>query len=104
MEKAYEIQLTKKQNGPKKIENEKSSTLPKERSHIPWDVTDPFGKSVEETGDELNTTKSKYNNNKQNTVIFYQKWKKYNEIQLTTKKRTRTIKKIKIIHPPRFYG
>ena len=32
------------------------------------------------------TSYSKYNNNKQNVVIFYKKWKKYNEIQLTKNK------------------
>ena len=30
-------------------------------------------------------TSSKYNNKKQEMVIFYKKWKKYNEIQLTKK-------------------
>ena len=34
---------------------------------------DPLGKTVEETGDKLITTQSKYNNNKQNLVIFYKK-------------------------------
>ena len=29
--------------------------------------------------------KPKYNNNKQNKLLFYKIWKKYNEIQLTKK-------------------
>ena len=33
-------------------------------------------------------------------VIFYKKWKKYNEIQLT-KKMDLNIRKMTIIHPPR---
>ena len=43
---------------------------PSKESHP---VTDPLiGKdTIEETGDELITTYSKYNNNKQNMVIFY---------------------------------
>ena len=46
-------------------------------------MTDPLKKTIEETGAELITTQSKYNNNKQNMVRFYKKWKKkYNEIQL----------------------
>ena len=57
-------------------------------------MTDPLGKTVEETGDELITTYSKYNNNKQNMVIFYKKWKKYNEIQLTKNKMDLNIRKI----------
>ena len=32
-------------------------------------------------------TKSKYNSNTHNKVIFYNKWEKYNEIQLTIKNR-----------------
>ena len=32
------------------------------------------------------TSSSKYNNNKQNVVIFYKERKKYNEIQLTKNK------------------
>ena len=44
-------------------------------------MTDPLGKMVKETGDELITTKSKSNNNKYNMVIHYKNWKKYNEIQ-----------------------
>ena len=35
-------------------------------------------------------SKSKYNSNKHNIVVFYKIWKKYNEIQLT-KKLTSTI-------------
>ena len=58
-------------------------TPPSEESHP---VTDLLGKTVEETGDKLITTNNKYNNNKQNMVIFYMKWKKYNEIQLTKNK------------------
>ena len=50
-------------------------TPPSEESHP---VTDPLGKTVGETGDKHITTKSKYNNNKQNMVIFYKKWNKYN--------------------------
>ena len=34
-------------------------------------MTDPLGETVEETGDKLITTESKYNNNKENMVIFY---------------------------------
>ena len=37
---------------------------------------DTLGKTVEETGDKLMTTKSKYNNNKPNIVTVYKKWKK----------------------------
>ena len=33
-------------------------------------------------------------------VIFYKKWKKYNEIQLTKKKWTKIFEKWQIIHPP----
>ena len=62
-------------------------------------MTDPLGKTVEETGDKLITTKSKYNNNKQNEVIFNKKWKKYNEIQLTKNKMDLNIRKI-TNHPP----
>ena len=40
---------------------------PSEESHP---VTDPLGKTVEKTGDKLSTTKSKYNSNKYNMVIF----------------------------------
>ena len=64
---------------------------PREESHP---VTDPLGNTVEETGDKLITTKSKYNNNKQNMVIFYKKWKKNNEIQLTKNKMDLNIRKI----------
>ena len=56
---------------------------PSEESHP---VTDPLGKTVEETGAKLMTTLSKYNNNKQNMVIVYKKWKKYTEIKLTKNK------------------
>ena len=38
--------------------------------------------------DGLSHPKPKYNNNKQNMEIFYKKWKKYNEIQLTKAKWT----------------
>ena len=37
--------------------------------------------------------------NKQNVVIFYKKWKKYNEIQLTKNKMDLNIQKI-TNHPP----
>ena len=40
------------------------------------------------------TSKSKYKNNKQNVVIFYKKWKKYNEIQLTKNKMDLNIRKM----------
>ena len=33
-------------------------------------------------------------------VIFYKKWKKYNEIQLTKNKMDLNNRKIIIIHPP----
>ena len=33
-------------------------------------------------------------------VIFYKKWKKYNEIQLTKNKMDLNNRKLKIIHPP----
>ena len=69
---------------------------PSEESHP---VTDPLGKTVEETGDKLITTYSKYNNNKQNMVIFYKKWKKYNEIQLTKNKMDLNNRKV-TNHPP----
>ena len=46
-----------------------------------------------------NATKAKYNNNKQNVVIFYNKWKKYNEIQLTKNKMDLNIRKM-TNHPP----
>ena len=39
-------------------------------------VTDPLGKIGEETGDELITTKYKYDNNKQNMVILKKNIKK----------------------------
>ena len=64
---------------------------PSEESHS---VTDPLGETVEETGDKLITTKSKYNNNKPNMVIFYKKWKKYNEIQLAKNKINLNIRKM----------
>ena len=32
------------------------------------------------------TTESKYNNNKDNMVVFYKIWKEYNEIELTKNK------------------
>ena len=36
-------------------------------------------------------------------VIFYKKWKKYNEIQLT-KNKMDLIEKLRIIHPPRIFS
>ena len=69
---------------------------PSEESHP---GTDPLGKTVEETGDQLMTTRSKYNNNKQNMAIVYKKWKKYNEIQLTRNKMDLNNRKM-INHPP----
>ena len=45
---------------------------PSKESHP---VTNPLGKTAEETRDKLITTKSKYKNNKQNVVKFYKKWK-----------------------------
>ena len=45
------------------------------------------------------TSLSKYNNNKQNVLIFYKKWKKYNEIQLTKYKMDLNIRKM-TNHPP----
>ena len=45
------------------------------------------------------TTLSKYNNNKQNMVRFYKKWKNYNEIQLTKNKMDLNIQKM-TNHPP----
>ena len=69
---------------------------PSEESHP---VTDPLGKTEEETGDKLITAWSKYNSNKQNIVIFYKKLKKCNEIQLTKNKMDLNIWKI-TNHPP----
>ena len=40
------------------------------------------------------TSYPKYNINKQNMVIFYKKWKKYNEIQLTKNKIYLNIRKM----------
>ena len=57
-------------------------------------MTHPLGKTVEETGDKHITTQSKYKNNKQNMVIFYKIWKKYNEIQLTKNKMDLNNKKM----------
>ena len=62
-------------------------------------MTDPLGKTVEGTGDELITTKSKYNNNKQNMVIFYKKWKKYNEIRFTKNRMDLNNRKMKNHRP-----
>ena len=45
------------------------------------------------------TSKPKYNNNKQNMVIFYKKWQKYNEIQLTKNKMDLNNRKM-THHPP----
>ena len=72
---------------------------PSEESHP---ITDPLGKTVEETRANLMTTQSNYNNNnnKQNMVIVYMKWKKYNEIQLTKNKIDLNNRKKQIIHPP----
>ena len=56
MEKVQWNSIDKTQNGLKYSKNDKSSTLPP------------------------------YNNNKQNVVIFFKKWKKYNEMQLTKNK------------------
>ena len=36
-------------------------------------------------------------------VIFYKKWKKYNDIQLTKKKDSEQSKNEKIAHPPEIY-
>ena len=54
---------------------------PREESHP---VTDPLGKTVEETGDSLSLTNLNTIVIKKK-VIFYKKWKKYYEIQLTKK-------------------
>ena len=62
-------------------------------------MTDPLGKTVEETGDELITTLTKYNNNIQKAVIFKNEWKKCNEIQLTKNKMNLNYRKL-INHPP----
>ena len=48
------------------------------------------------------TTKPKYNNNKQNMVKFYKKWKKQNEIQLTKNKMD--LNNLKITNHPPFPG
>ena len=47
-------------------------------------MTDRLGKTVEETGDKLIITQSKYYN-KQNMSLFYKKWKKYNENSIDKK-------------------
>ena len=39
-------------------------------------------------------TKIRYCNNKQKRVIFYKKWKKYNEIQLTKSRMDSNIRKL----------
>ena len=44
-------------------------------------MTDPLEKTVDDTEDELITTKSKYDNNKQNMVILLMKRKRYNEME-----------------------
>ena len=62
-------------------------------------MTDPLGKTVDDTGPQRITTQSKYNNNKQNMVIFYKKWKMYYEIQLTKNKMDLNIRK-NTNHPP----
>ena len=62
-------------------------------------MTDPLRKKVEETGDQLITTLSEYNNNKHNIVIFYKKWKKLNKIQLTKNKMDLNNQKIKNHQP-----
>ena len=41
-------------------------------------MTNLLGKTVEETGDKIITTKFKYNNNKQNMVLSYKKWQMTN--------------------------
>ena len=45
------------------------------------------------------TTKSKYNNNNHNMVVFYKIWKKYDEIKLTKNKMDLNNRKMKN-HPP----
>ena len=45
------------------------------------------------------TSQLKYNNNKQNVVLFYKKWKKYNEIHLTKNKIDLNNRKM-TSHPP----
>ena len=62
-------------------------------------MTNPLGTTVEETGADLITTQSKYNNNTCKIIIFYKKWKKYNEIQLTKNKMDLNNRKMKN-HPP----
>ena len=47
----------------------------------------------------LGVTKIQYNTNKQNKVIFYKKWQKCNEIQLTKNKMNLNNLKMKN-HPP----
>ena len=64
-------------------------------------MTDPLGTTENETR-LLITTYSKYNNNKQNMVIFYKKWKKYNEIQSTKNKVDLNIRKMTNHHPPQY--
>ena len=48
------------------------------------------------------TTLLKYNNNKLNMVVFDEKWKKYNEIQLTKNKMDLNNRKMNN-HPPSLY-
>ena len=67
MEKYNEFQLPKNKMDLDSRKLKIIQSLPREESHP---VTDPLGKTIEETGDKLITTKSKYNNNKQNMVIL----------------------------------
>ena len=60
-------------------------------------MTDPLEKTEEEKGDKIITTESKYNNNKQNMATFYNKWKKYREIQLRKAKMDLNKSKLKNI-------
>ena len=53
--------------------NYKNDSLHPPISEESHPVTDPFGKTVEETGDKLITTDFKYNNYIQNMGIFYMK-------------------------------
>ena len=62
-------------------------------------VTDPLGKTIEDRRRAYHNIITKYNNNKQNMVIFYKKWKKYNEIHLTKNKMDLNIRKM-TNHPP----
>ena len=94
--KYNEFQLTRNKMD---LNNRKWKIIHPPTSEESHPVTDPLGKTVVETGDKLITTLSKYKNNKQNMVIFYKKFKKYNEIQLTKNKIDLNIRKM-INHPP----